>query len=265
MATTKKKPKSHKRKPRGSDVTAPDETSPKKTSQMGMLVFLSIAAVVIAVLISFPPLTPLVVTAPAVPALYKRVRAADCRAITNVVLRWAISCFATALVASVFVPNRVSDSFPFAARAGENMISWLIGTSAAVPVGYVYMAAGMIAFVVVSVLSVGVLGAVLWSISLGAGAVAAAALYAQGNNIVQITLIALPPWQIALFASALFALAPAAVLSRRMVFRKREGEIEWQVLRRYAFIAAGLFVLSLLLRLTITGPYLALARHWTIL
>jgi hypothetical protein len=265
MVKTKKQPKSLKRKPRGSDATPPDEASPKKSSQTSMLVFLSIVAVVIAVVISFPPLTPLIVTAPVVPALFKRTNAADYRAITSVVFRWAISLFATTLAVSAFVPTRLSDSFPFAARASENTMSWLIGASKGAPAGYVYIVVGMAAFVVVSVLSVGLLGTVLWSIALGASAVAAVSLYAQGHNIVQITLIALPPWQIALFASALFALAPAAVFSRRLVFRRCDNEFEWQVLRRYTLIAGGLFALSLLLRLMVAGPYLALARHWTII
>ncbi len=224
----------------------------------------SIAAVLIAVVISFPPVTPLIITAPVVPAFIKKTRAADCRAITGVSWRWAVSLFATVLAASAFVPERVSNSFLFAVRASENMHGWLTGIATGAPASYVYIVAGMATFVAVSVLSAGVLGCVLGSIALGASAVAAASLYAQGHNIVQITLVAIPPWQIALFASGLFIVAPAAMLSRRAVFRLSGDGFVWHDVRRHTLVAAGLFVLSLLLRLAIAGPYLALVRHWTI-
>jgi hypothetical protein len=259
MARTGKQQKATKGARRGSN-----GESARKPSRTGLLVGLSIASVVIAVVISFPPVTPLIVTAPVVPALVRKTREADYRAVVGVSWRWAVSLFATALTASAFVPDRVSHSFLFAVRASEDMQGWLTGIAAGPPAGYVYIAAGTAAFVVVSVLTVGVLGCLLWSIALGASAVAAASLYAQGNNIVQITLIAVPPWQIAQFASGLFLLAPAAAFSRRAVFRVSGDGLEWRGLRRYALVAAGLFVLSLLLRLTIAEPYLALVRHWTI-
>jgi hypothetical protein len=264
MVKTKKRPKSDKQKRHGPDATAPTRSGGKKPSQNGLTIALTIAAVVVAVVIAVPLLTPVIVTAPIIKLLVEKTRTGDQRAVTSGVLRWVISVFATTLVVSAFVPERVSDSFPFAANASEHMISWLAGSASTPPASYGYLFAGMAAFLTACLLSVGILGSLLWSITLGTSAVAAASLYAAGYNIVQITVIALPPWQISLFASALFVLAPLASLSRRIVFRKCENDFEWQVWRRHALVAGSLFLLSILLRLTIAGPYLALARHWTI-
>lgn len=264
MAKTKKQTKSAKKN--RSEAAAPEgvESRPKVTTETSRLVGLSIAAVVVAVVISFAPLTPLIVTAPLVPVLFKRSRTARHGAVTGMTVRWVISVFLTALVASAFVPDRVLDSFPYAVRSAENVRSWLTGLSSGSPAGYSYILGGMAAFVIASVVSAGVLGCVLWSIGLGTCAAAASYLYSQGINVVQITLVAVPPWQIALFAAGLFALAPAAAFSRRHVFRRGEDDLEWQPLRRHVYVAAGLFVLSLLLRLAVAGPYLALVRRWTI-
>jgi hypothetical protein len=182
-----------------------------------------------------------------------------------VVLRWSLTTFFTALVASAFDTDRVAASFPFAAGAAAAMTAFITGSSASAPAGFLYITAGTAAFVLAGFLTVGIAGYVLWAGALGVSAAAAASVYALGNNVVQATLIALPPWQIALFAAFIYAAAPLGVVSRRYLYRKNEDGVGWENIRFYALTAAGLFLLSLLLRAAVSGVYLNLVRHWSVI
>lgn len=259
MSNNKKQPP----KPDPNRVKA--ESQRKKPAYTNLLVGTSMAAVVLALIVSFAPLTPFLATGPLVYVLLKKTNPSDHRAVCAVFLRWSLTVFFTALAASAFVTDRVASSFPLAARTAENVGSYLAGSSAAAPAGFVYLTAGAVIYVVAGFVSAGILGYLVWAAALGVSAVAAAVYYAHGSNVVQVTLIALPPWQIALFASGVFAAGPLSVFSRRYLYRKNAPATDWADLRLYVLAAAGLFVLSLLLKLTVSGIYTALVRRWTVL
>ena len=239
------------------------EPAPNKPAHTNLLVGTSLGAVLLAVVISFAPLTPFLVTAPLAYVLLKKTKLSEHQLVTAVFVRWSLTVFFTALVASSFVTDRVAGSFPFAGGAAENVVSFLSGGSAGPTAGFLYITVGAAIFIVAGLLSAGILAYLVWAAALGVSAAAAAVLYTHGNNIVQITLIALPPWQIALFAAGMFAAAPVGAFSRRYVYKKNPAGADWGDLRRYVLAAAGLFVLSLLLKLTVSGGYTALVRHWT--
>jgi len=244
--------------------TAAADARPKTPTHTNLLVGTTVAASILSVIISFAPLTPVLVTAPLAYVLLKRAKLPDHRLVTVVVLRWALTVFFTALVASAFVTDRVAASFPYAASAAAVMTALITGSTHSAPAGFLYIAAGMAAFVLAGFFTVGIAGYVLWAGALGVSAAAAASLYALGNNLVQVTLIALPPWQIAFFAACIYAAAPVTSASRRFLYRKNDAGNDWKDIRFYVLTAAGLFVLSLLLRAAVSGIYLNLVRHWSI-
>lgn len=243
------------------DAARPDAGMKKEN---GRLVGLSLAGVVLSIVISFPPLSPLLTTLPVVKPLLGRVRAKKYDAVTAVFVRWALTVYLTVLVSAAFVRDRMLASFPFAADAAGAVEQALAG-SGGPPVGLVYIAVGLLAFAVLAAVSVGIAGCVLASVALGAAAASTAVLFTHGNNVLLIALVALPPWQWALLAAAAFSFAPAAAWGGWRLLRLVDEEPERTWLTRRALIVAGLFALALLLRLTLASPYLSLVRHWTVL
>lgn len=257
-------PKAKKPPARPQPKRAGSPPAKKIPAHTNFLVGTTLAASILSVIISFAPLTPVLVTAPLAYVLLKKAKLPDHRLVTVVVLRWVLTVFFTALVASAFATDRVADSFPFAPSAAAGMTALITGSTNSAPGGFLYITAGMAAFVLAGFFTSGIAGYVLWAGALGVSAAAAASLYTLGNNLVQVTLIALPPWQIALFAAFIYAAAPVTSASRRFLYRKNDVESGWENIRAYVLTASGLFVLSLLLRAAVSGFYLDLVRHWSI-
>ena len=103
------------------------------------------------------------------------------------------------------------------------------------------------------------------SIALGTAAAGAAVLYTHGNNVVLITLVALPPWLWALTAAAIVSFPPAVAAGSRRLYRGAAPEFDTAGLKRTSLIVAVLVAAALLMRLLLAGPYLSLVRHWTAL
>jgi hypothetical protein len=171
--------------------------------------------------------------------------------------------FVTILVSATFVRERVLSSFPFAEQAARATETALEGSGGA-PTGFLFLVLGMVAFVVLSAVSLGIAACVLGSIALGAAAAAATVLFTHGNNVLLITLVAVPFWEWALWAAAVLVFAPAAVMGGQRLFRLGGDDLDAAWLKRRAVLVACLFVLSLVCRLVLAGPYLSLIRHWTV-
>ena len=265
----------HKKKPSrgGSGKPGPPPAPPSDAAKArrdrisgenSRIVGTSILAVVFSLTVSFAPLSPLLTTAAIVRPLLRRVRSGESGAVTGALWRWALTVFLTILFSAAFVRDRVLDSFPFAAPAARTVEAAIAGSGDA-PFGLAFILAGFAAFLVLSAVSFGIAGCVAMSIALGTAAAGAAVLYTHGNNIVLVTLVALPPWLWALFAAAIFSFLPAITAGSRRLYGGTALEFDADRFKRSAMIVAGLVAAALLARLLLAGPYLALVRHWTVL
>jgi hypothetical protein len=248
--------------------TALPASKPSKDSRIAKensrLVGLGIVGVVLSIVISVPLLSPLLTTAPIVPPLLRRLRSGQHASVTGVFLRWAATIFLTVLVSTTFVRDRVLSSFPFAAEAARAAEQMMAGTGGA-PAGFGIVVVGLLAFVVLAAVSLGVAACLLGSVALAVTAAGASVAYTYGVNLILITLVALPPWLWVLFAAASLAFTPAALVGGSKLYGIDEKALDWQAFKRRAIIVSGLFVVALLLRLLLAGPYLTLVRHWTVL
>ena len=224
---------------------------------------LGFLAVVLSVAVSFQPLSPLLTTAPVVKPFLRRLRAGKHGAATNALLRWALTVFLSILLCAVFVKDRAVSSFPFAQTAADSAEQMIAGAGAA-PAGFVYILAGLLTFVGLSAVSLGIGACLLASVAIGAAAGATITLYAQGNNILLMALVALPPWQWAVFAAALLLCVPSAGAGARKLYKMEVGKPDAVLLKQPGLIAGGLLLFALLCRLALAGPWLSLVRSWTV-
>jgi hypothetical protein len=246
--------------------SAPSAPSPKTlriVKENGRLIGLTVLGTVLSVAIAFPPLSPLIVTAPVIQPLRRRVRAGERAAVSAAFWRWALTVFLTVLVSTAFVRDRVFSSFPFASQAAVAMEQAIAGAGSA-PVGITHIVVGMVAFLGLATASLGIAACVLMAVALGTAAAAAAVLFTHGNNVLLISLVACPPWLWAAFAAATIGFAPAVAAGGIKWFRVGADMVDYEWLKRRAVIAGGLFLLAVLLRLIAAGPYLSLIRLWTV-
>jgi hypothetical protein len=229
----------------------------------GRLVGLTIGSVLLSIVVAFPPLTPVLTTAPIVRPLLRRLRAHEYAAVTGALWRWALTLYLTVLVSAAFVYHRMLSGFPFSENAVQGVERALDG-SGGPTAGFVYMLGGIAAFTVLAAASRGIAACVWSSIALGAAAAASSVLFANGNNVILIALIACPPWQWALFAGALLVFTPATVWGGKRLYGIRSDDADYTHSKRRWMIPAGLVLLALLLRLVLAGPYVSLAQHWTV-
>ena len=241
----------------------PSPAALRTARENGRMIGLTVAGVVLSVAIAFAPLSPLLVTAPVVRPLLRRVRKGDGAAATGALWRWALAAFLTILVSTAFVRERVFSAFPFAPQAARAMEQAIAGGGA--PVGLEVIVVGMIAFAGLAAASLGIAACLLMSVALGTAAAAASVLFTHGNNVLLISLVAFPPWLWSLLAAATLGFVPAVATGASRWYRTGAELMESDRMKRRAIIAGGLFLLAVLLRLTLAGPYLALVRHWTVL
>jgi hypothetical protein len=245
--------------------TAPPTPSPKAlriARENGRLIGLTIVGTIVSVAIAFYPLSPVLVTAPVIRPLLRRVRAGERAAVTGAFWRWALTAFLTILVSTAFVRDRVFSSFPLAPQAAHSMEQAIAGSGGA-PFGLVVIVVGILAFVGLAAASLGIAACVLMSAALGTTAAAAAVLFTNGNNVLLSSLVACPPWMWVLFAAATLAFVPAVAVGGARWYRTGAELVEQEWLKRRAIVAGGLVLLAILLRLTLAGPYLTLIRHWS--
>jgi hypothetical protein len=258
---------SRKKKPGGSMTTA---ASPPKSGaavrvavENGRLIGLTLVGTVLSLVIAFPPLSPLLLTAPIVRPLLRRVRGGKHGAATSAFWRWALTVFLTVLVSAAFVRDRMLTSFPFASQASKVM-DQVVSNAGTAPLGFAEIVLGMAAFVALAAASLGIAACVLMAVALGTAAAAAAVLFSHGNNVLLIALVACPPWQWALLAAAVMVFVPAVAVGGARFYGIGPGVTDNDGLRRSAIIAGGLFLLAVLSRAVLAGPYIALVRSWTI-
>jgi hypothetical protein len=234
------------------------------SKENGRLIGITMLGVVLSLVFAVPPLSPIFTTLPVVRPLLRRVRAGERAAATGAFWRWALTVFLTTLVSGAFVRQRMLSSFPFADQAARAMEQVLAGSGGAAPAGLAEIIVGLAAFLLLSAASLGIAGCVLMSVALGAAAGAAVVLFTHGNNVLLIALVACPPWLWALLAAAVLSFVPALTFGGSRWFGIVASMMDRDWLRRRAIMSGGLFLLAILLRIVLTGPYLALVRLWTV-
>lgn len=250
-------------KPPPSETGAPRARPPLAARENGRLVGLGFLSVVLSVILSVQPLSVLLTAAPAVQPLRRRILAGDSALVTRGLLRWAVTVFLSVLLCAVFVRDRVLDSFPFASSTATAAQRMLDGQAGA-PVGWLYLTAGLAGFVILSAATTGIGALLLAAVALGAAAGLTVVVFAQGTNILLMALVALPPWQWAMFAAAVLLFAPAGAEGARFLYKKDTVDRNPERRKHRLYAAAGLFVLALLTRLALAGPWVSLVRTWTV-
>jgi hypothetical protein len=255
---TKTQPKS-----RQASQAAKPPRNDRISRENGRIVSLGFLAVVLSIAVSFQPLSPLLTTAPVVKPFLRRLRAGKYAAATNALLRWAITVFLSILLCAVFVKDRALSSFPFAQTAAESAWQMIAGVDF-VPAGYVYILAGLLAFVGLSAASLGIGACLLASVAIGMAAGGAITMFEHGNNLLLMAFVAIPPWQWAMFAATLLLCVPSAAVGARRLYKINVGEADAVLLKRRGLIAGGLVLLALLCRLALAGPWVSVVRSWTV-
>lgn len=227
------------------------------------MVLLAIASVVISVVIKVAWLTPLLHTAAVFWFFYAAMKQHRHRWALILIIRWAAVIFVTTVLLGIFVPTRVEAGILFSQRMTGELRAWLTGVGGP-PVNYSYILWGVAAFLAGSLISGGMLGFVLGSVALGTAASATLFLFANGYNVLQIALIALPPWQWSVFAAGALLLVPTArPFFDRFLGWERVAE-DKRALRLCMYGGAAGLALSLLLRLALAGVLRDLTTRWTV-
>jgi len=229
------------------------------------MVLLTIAAVVVSTVIGKRALSPILHVAAIFPFYYSAMKEQRHRRCLALVMRWAAALFVTTVLAGVFAPSRVTASLPFGDRAVAVLSNWLATSQSQPAADYSYILWGLAVFLVGTAVSGGLIGLLVGSVALGGAACGALYLFENGNNVLQIAISALPPWQLSLFACGAFCLLPTSLpFFERFLKIERVAESK-QALLTYLYIGAGFFVVSLILRLALAGMWQHLLQRWTIL
>ncbi|MEE9269587.1 MAG: hypothetical protein V3V49_04930 [Candidatus Krumholzibacteria bacterium] len=178
--------------------------------------------------------------------------------------RWGAALFVTTIVVGVFVPGRIGASVPFAQLTTAALANWIRFPDAPPPADYGYLLWGLVGFLLATLVSGGLLGFVLASVALGNAALGALFLLRYSENVIQITMVAVPLWHWGIIAAAILMLVPASLpFFQRYVRIERvvEGRT---VLRGFLYMGGAMVVASLLLRAVTAGPWRNILREWTI-
>ncbi len=229
------------------------------------LILMTIGSVLVATILGVSFISPLLFTAAGFPFFYVAITRNDHRAGIVIVFRWAIALFITILVAGVFLPDRLGASLPLSASSAHTIESWIRDPGASPPANLNYILWGMFAFTVASIVSGGLLGFFLGAVAIGGAAYSALHVFRHGFNLIQISLIALPVWQLSLFVAGAFAMVPLSVFVFERFFNVEKQAQEWKLLRSYMYASAGFFVLSIALRYATAGVWRQLVDQWTAL
>jgi hypothetical protein len=179
-----------------------------------------------------------------------------------IVARWATTLFASLIIVGIFAPTRVTHSLPIGDGVRAQVQAWLAGAGPPVA-DFNYILWGMVAFLAGTAISGGLVGFIIGSVALGGAASGALYLFEHGNNVMTIALTAVPLWQWCLFAAGALLVVPTAMPFFERVFGSERVTEERLVLRVFLVTGAGLFVVSLLLRLLLAGAWQALLGRLT--
>jgi hypothetical protein len=229
------------------------------------MVLATVASVVLAVLIQVGALSPLLFTAAVFPFFYRSLRRSDHRFGVSLVFRWGVALFFSLLIVGVFLPDRLGAALPLSGDAVRTVESWIREARTAPPADTGYLLWGMLAFLVASVLSGGLLGFILGAVAVGAAAYCALFVFRHGLNLFQIGFVAVPVWQLCLFVAGAFLLVPASVIVFERFFHIEKRTEDWERLRQYMYLGAGFFAMSIVLRYLTAGAWRALIERWTVL
>lgn len=245
-------------------MTDRDDAGPVRatTDSTSRVVVWTLLAGAVAASIGLRWLSPLVASAPVLCFVIRSWPHLDAVATRNITIRWAVALLLTMLITSVFIPERTLASVPFGHGIEASAEEWLSGSGGPVR-GVGWLLVAPVVYAALALVSAGVLGWVALAILVGNAAVHAAFVYARGYNVLQATLVAMPPWQWALLGGAVLSAAPLADLSLAWISR-RGGVRLTPAARRQILIAAALFVLAIVLRVGLAGPYTSLVQRWTV-
>jgi len=229
------------------------------------MVFATFVSVVIAVLFGVGVISPVLFAAAVFPFFYGMMRRNDHRSGIRLVFRWAVALFLSLLIVGVFVPDRLGTALPLSGEAVRTVESWVQSQGASPPADVRYLLWGMLAFLVASVISGGLLGFIIGAVALGGAAYAALFICRHGFNILQIALVAVPVWQLSLFAAGALLMVPMSLFVFERFFHINKRVEDWEHLRRYMYMGAGFFALSVALRYVAAGVWRTLLEKWTVL
>ncbi len=229
------------------------------------VVLSTIASVIVATLFGVGVLSPLLYTAAVFPFFFVAMKQRDHRWAVILVFRWTIALFVTMVVVGVFVPGRLASSIPLARGVAATINTWVTVPGAAPPADLPYLLWGMALFLVGSVITGGLLGFLVGSVAIGGAAFGALFIFRHGFNILQISLIAVPLWQLSLFVAGGFVLVPVSYFAFERFLNVEKNPGDWPVLRNCMYMGAGFFLLSLIFRYATAGPWRSLLERWTVL
>lgn len=230
-----------------------------------MLILMTIASVVFATILGIGFISPLLFAAAVFPFFYVAITRNDHRSGLVIVFRWSITLFVTVLFVGVFVPDRLGSSLPLSASGTHTIETWLRDPGASPPANLNYILWGMFAFAAASFVSGGLLGFLIGAVAIGGAAYSALYLFRHGFNLIQMSLVALPVWQLSLFVAAAFAMVPLSILAFERFFNVEKRAQDWDLLRNYMYVGAGFFVLSIVLRYATASVWRELVDKWTAL
>lgn len=225
----------------------------------------TIGSVLLSTVIAVKFLSPIIQSLAVAPFYYSAMRRRMYHTASALVVRWAIVLFVSMMVIGVFVPSRFGRSVAFGRETAGAVEAWVTAGSQSPPADLPYLLWGGVAFIVASLASGGLLGLVGGATALGAAVYGALFLFKNGDNVIQVALIAVPVWQWCFFGACAALLVPMGTIVTQRLHRNESLEEDRGALRRYMYYGGGLFLVSLLLRLSVAGWWLALATRWTTL
>ncbi|MCZ6767029.1 MAG: hypothetical protein O7D32_08860 [bacterium] len=229
------------------------------------IVLATVGAVVLATLFAVNWITPVIHAAAAAPFFFRAMRRRAHSWALVLAARWAVALFSSILVLGVFLPDRMIRSLPMAATTVETVQLWVSGGGAP-PANYGFLLWGLALFLGATVTTGGIGGFVVGSIAIGGTASGALYIERHGYNLIQTAFVAVPIWQWMTLLAGIALLVPASLPFYRRVFPDLDGGIENRtLLKRYMYAGAGLFALSLVLRLTTEGLWRSLIDRWTVI
>lgn len=258
------KPNLDKTEKRSADAAQGDDTREGVGLDAGnLMVLLTIASTLMATMIGVPWITPILHASAVFPFYYRAMKQHRHRLTLALITRWAGAAFVTTMVLGAFVPSRVQDSLLFSAVTIRVVENWLAAIQGPPPADYPYILWGLAAFLAGSMVSGGLLGFILASVAMGTAASGALFLFEQGNNVIQMMIVAVPPWQWTALACAGFLMVPAARLFfDRFVHAERVAE-ERRVIVVFMYAGGACFALAVLLRWATADAFRNLLLRWT--
>ncbi len=227
------------------------------------MVLLTIASVVVSTAVGVPWVTTILHVGAVFPFYYRAMKQHRHRSSLALVGRWAAAAFSCTMVLGAFAPSRVEGSLFFSSAAVRIIENWLTKPQASPPADYAYLLGGLAAFLAGTLVTGGLLGLAIASLALGAAASGALSLFEHGNNVLQIAVVAIPPWQWSMFASAGFFIVPTARLFFDRFVRTERVAEEKRVIITLVYAGAACVVLSVLIRWATADAFHNLVRRWT--